>query len=193
MPDRRTHGRTVALALATLLLSMLWLALHAVRPASAQTDESSTTSSSATTVEATGPTITLPTSAPAPSSSSSIKRTTTTARRTTTTTARRTNTTAGSTTVSITSTSNDLLVPGPTNAQTGQAVPSSTIVTRTAVKDSDNAGTVVALVISALLVVALLLAVLTWRYWRNTKPRPHTSDPAPPTVERESVGAGGVR
>ena len=35
---------------------------------------------------------------------------------------------------------------------------------------SDNTGTVVALVISGLLVVALLLALLTYWFWRNTRP-----------------------
>jgi len=36
--------------------------------------------------------------------------------------------------------------------------------------NSDNTGTVVALVISGLLVVALLLALLTYWFWRNTRP-----------------------
>jgi len=42
-------------------------------------------------------------------------------------------------------------------------------------ENADNTGTVVALVISGLLVVALLLALLTYWFWRNTRPtRPMT-------------------
>jgi hypothetical protein len=45
--------------------------------------------------------------------------------------------------------------------------------------NSDNTGTVVALVISGLLVVALLLALLTYWFWRNTRPNlPKRSAPA---------------
>jgi hypothetical protein len=36
--------------------------------------------------------------------------------------------------------------------------------------NADNTGTVVALVISGLLLVALLLALLTYWFWRNTRP-----------------------
>ena len=36
--------------------------------------------------------------------------------------------------------------------------------------NNDNTGTVVALVISGLLLVALLLALLTYWFWRNTRP-----------------------
>ena len=45
--------------------------------------------------------------------------------------------------------------------------------------DKDNTGTVVALVISGLLLVALLLALLTYWFWRNTRPmRPPGPAPA---------------
>ena len=53
----------------------------------------------------------------------------------------------------------------------------------------DNTGTVVALVISGLLVVALLLALLTYWFWRNTRPtklgetKPEEAKPEPATAE----------
>jgi len=53
-----------------------------------------------------------------------------------------------------------LLVPG--DVSSSDALPNET--------SNDNTGTVVALVISGLLVVALLLALLTYWFWRNTRP-----------------------
>jgi hypothetical protein len=53
-----------------------------------------------------------------------------------------------------------LLVPGSDAASSSAADTSN----------SDNTGTVVALVISGLLVVALLLGLLTYWFWRNTRP-----------------------
>jgi hypothetical protein len=68
-----------------------------------------------------------------------------------------------------------LLVPGASDAPASKA---------NDVKQSDNTGTVVALVIAGLLVVALLLGVLTYWYWRNTRPmKPTAGDGA---VESES-------
>jgi cobalamin biosynthesis Mg chelatase CobN len=55
-----------------------------------------------------------------------------------------------------------LLVPGASDA------PGSTAAD---VKNDDNTGTIVALVIAGLLVVALLLALLTYWFWRSTRPR----------------------
>ena len=49
---------------------------------------------------------------------------------------------------------------------------------------NDNTGTVVALVISGLLVVALLLALLTYWFWRNTRPtKLGDAQPEPATAE----------
>ncbi len=91
----------------------------------------------------------------------------------TTTTARLTTTTAQPvpTTEAPPSTLNDLLVPGPIDAATGEPVTTTTAVPIAAVQDEDNTGTIVALVISGLLVIALLIALLTWRYWRDTRPK----------------------
>jgi hypothetical protein len=54
-----------------------------------------------------------------------------------------------------------LLVPGDANVASSSAVDTT---------NSDNTGTVVALVISGLLLVALMLALLTYWFWRNTRP-----------------------
>lgn len=55
-----------------------------------------------------------------------------------------------------------LLVPGASDP------PASTAAD---VAHTDNTGTIVALVIAGLLVVALLLGLLTYWFWRNTRPR----------------------
>jgi len=55
-----------------------------------------------------------------------------------------------------------LLVPGASDA------PASTAAD---VAHNDNTGTIVALVIAGLLLVALLLGLLTYWFWRNTRPR----------------------
>lgn len=54
---------------------------------------------------------------------------------------------------------------------------------------NDNTGTVVALVISGLLVVALLLALLTYWFWRNT--RPAKLDETPPDSAPEPAATEG--
>lgn len=68
-----------------------------------------------------------------------------------------------------------LLVPGEADSASSAAADTS---------NSDNTGTVVALVISGLLVVALLLGLLTYWFWRNTRPtkaaRPAPEVPAGP-------------
>jgi heme A synthase len=53
-----------------------------------------------------------------------------------------------------------------------------------AAASDDNTGTVVALVITGLLVVALLLALLTYWFWRNTRPtKLGGTEPGPATAE----------
>jgi hypothetical protein len=73
-----------------------------------------------------------------------------------------------------------LLVPGDTGSSSSAADTSN----------SDNTGTVVALVISGLLVVALLLGLLTYWFWRNTRPTKPAPEPATPD-EEEEVPVGG--
>jgi hypothetical protein len=70
-----------------------------------------------------------------------------------------------------TPTSNPLIVPGPADgaAASGETIPGEPAAA-TKSKNEDKTGTVVGLVIAALLVVAILLGLLTYRFWRNTRP-----------------------
>lgn len=62
-----------------------------------------------------------------------------------------------------------LLVPGP---DPGSVTAATTVDGQKAgaVSNEDNTGTVVGLVIGALLLVALIVGLLTYRFWRNTRP-----------------------
>jgi hypothetical protein len=71
-----------------------------------------------------------------------------------------------------------LLVPGGVDSASSSDADTS---------NQDNTGTVVALVISGLLVVALLLALLTYWFWRNTRPVRTT---APVRNEEEGTAHG---
>ena len=97
-------------------------------------------------------------------------------RRTTTTTTTTTSTTIPVAPGETAPNGGPLLVPG----DVASDVPGDTA-------SNDNTGTVVALVISGLLVVALLLALLTYWFWRNTRPtklgETEPAEPAPATAE----------
>jgi len=72
-------------------------------------------------------------------------------------------------------TSNDVLVPG--DGTEGAESTTTTVPTTTTVsEDSGDDGTLVALVVAGLVLVALAVAVLTWRYWAATRPPPVGSD-----------------
>jgi hypothetical protein len=102
----------------------------------------------------------------------------TTARRatsTTTTTTAPTTTTEASITTAVppggtAPNGGPLLVPGASDAPASKA---------NDVKNNDNTGTIVALVISGLLLVALLLGVLTYWFWRNTRPEKVVAESPP--------------
>jgi hypothetical protein len=82
-----------------------------------------------------------------------------------------------------------LLVPGPTDIQ---GVPVTTVPPPEPkpVSNTDNTGTVVALVIAGLLLVALLLALLTYWYWRSTRPVPKWTDTKTPKDDAEAPAKG---
>lgn len=101
------------------------------------------------------------------------ERETTTSERRTTTTEAEVVTTAS--TVDVT-TSQNLLVPGD---GTEGAESTTTTQTPTTVDSGPSDGTLVALVIGGLIVVALLVAVLTWRYWAATRPAPARAGDGP--------------
>lgn len=92
---------------------------------------------------------------------------TTTAKRSTKTTTTRSTTT----TEPATTTTNKYVSPGvnPGDTIPGVGVPADTIAAPAA--NQDKTGMIVALVVAGLLVIALLLSLLTWRFWRNTRPR----------------------
>jgi hypothetical protein len=74
-----------------------------------------------------------------------------------------------------------LLVPGASDA------PASTAAD---VKNKDRTGTIVALVITGLLVVALLLGLLTYWFWRNTRPVKVAVDESPGELADAKVNDG---
>lgn len=135
-------------------------------PAAAQTaDEtpSTTSTSESTTTTATEITLLPTTSTIVRSTTTTVARTTTTVRRTTTTTVP-----AGPVvTVPRTTTTLELREPtGPVPLPTTTSLPPS----KGGVDDGVSAGTLVLLVITALLLIALVLGVFTYRFWRSTRP-----------------------
>jgi hypothetical protein len=99
---------------------------------------------------------------------------------------------AAASTTAPTPTSNPLIVPGPggsADGAPGSTVPGDSTATAKA-KNEDRTGTVVGLVIAGLLVVAILLSLLTYRFWRNTRPLVvHPEDGAPPTAPAVATAA----
>lgn len=116
------------------------------------TAESTTTTTAVTTTEAT-------------TSTTERQTTTTAARQTTTSRAQATTTT----TVETVTTANNVLVPG--DGTEGAQSTTTTVVTATKVSDGGPSdATLISLVIAGLLLIALVVAVLTWRYWVATRP-----------------------
>jgi cobalamin biosynthesis Mg chelatase CobN len=111
--------------------------------------------------------------------STTARQTTTTARQTATTRAQATTTT----TVEPVTTANNVLVPG--DGTEGAQSTTTTVATVAAVSDDGPSdATLIALVIAGLLLIALVVAVLTWRYWVATRP-PLLEEP-----ERSRSGGG---
>lgn len=115
--------------------------------------------------------------------STSEARSTTTTARTTATTAPRTSTTTAApvtttTTVETITTVTNLLVPGDGTDGAESTTTSEVSPTATVSDDGPSDGTLIALVIAGLLVIALVVSLLTWRYWVATRP-PLLEDPGP--------------
>jgi hypothetical protein len=103
--------------------------------------------------------------------STTVKATTTTARAATPTTARQTTTTkaAQQTTTTVALPASNVLVPG--DGTEGAQSTTTTLGTATRVDDGGPSdGTLIALVIAGLVLVAVAVAILTWRYWAATRP-----------------------
>jgi hypothetical protein len=149
--------------IAAALLAVGFVALPAAAQTVGDTTPTTTTSESSTTTS--DPTITL-----LPTTSSTLELTTTTStRRTTTTVRRRTTTTtvpAGpAITFPATTTSEVLTEPaGPAGLPTTTSLPPRT----GKINRGRSVGTLVLLVITALVLIALVLSVFTYRFWRST-------------------------
>jgi hypothetical protein len=87
----------------------------------------------------------------------------------------------------VTTTSNPLVVPGPTDASGGFITTSTTLPATETTGSDDDTGQVVALAVAGLLVVAALLTVLTVWYWRRT--RPSRTEPEPDQTEEPAAEA----
>jgi hypothetical protein len=99
--------------------------------------------------------------------------TTTTTARATTTTARQaaatTLTTQQQTTTTLAPPGSNVLVPG--DGTEGAQSTTTTVATATKVNDGGPSdGTLIGLVIAGLILIAVAVAVLTWRYWVATRP-----------------------
>jgi hypothetical protein len=154
------RGRRERLVVAAALLAVGLVAL----PAAAQTPDPSTTTTEPTTTSE--PTVTLlPTTSttPLPTTTTTLRPTTTTVRRTTTTTALA----SSAITLPRTTTTTELKDPaGAAQLPTTTSLPPQT----KKVDRGRSIGTLVLLVITALLLIALVLAVFTYRFWRSTRP-----------------------
>jgi cobalamin biosynthesis Mg chelatase CobN len=180
--------------MAAVLAPAIALLLAGAAPASAQTclsipqsscppttpPPSTAPTSSTTTPTTEAPTTTETTAAPA-----TTARTATTQATATTAGSKATATTAAPTT---TTTTPSLLVPGPAVTAPGPTTVNGQKVA--AVSNEDKTGTVVALVITGLLVVALLLSLLTWRFWRNTRPGYAADAPFDDEPRRRTASVG---
>ena len=149
-------------------VTLLAVGIGASLPASAQTDDEQVTS----TTEAQQSTSTTRFTLLPTTSTTELSTTTTTEDEATTTTEPTTATTEATTTTAppvtvprTTSTAEIELSPGPVELPTTTSLPPPA-----AVDEGLSPGTVVLLVISGLLLVALALGLFTWRFWLSTRP-----------------------
>ncbi|MET0728628.1 MAG: hypothetical protein ABWZ76_10070 [Acidimicrobiales bacterium] len=179
-----TRGRHIASLLAALLTAfavVLFLPTWAV-PGEAQDGQAQETTTTATPVETS--TTTEPSTTTVVRTTTTVRRTTTTTRATTTTqrqTPRTTGevvaTTAAPTTLAVT-TSVDLLVPGDGTEGAESTTTTSLMATTISADDGPSDGTLIAAVIAGLVLVAVTVGVLTWRYWAATRPPLQKPDPS---------------
>lgn len=154
------------------LLGAVAVVLLVVGLSSAFAQDDSTTTSSSTTA----PTTTQPPSTTSSTPTTRAPTTTATSRRSTTTTARSTSTSQATTTTTTGTTSTDAVAS--TTTLQRFLVPDDTLPSRTTPTGSSGSrglstDTKLALVVAGLLVVAAIIGVLTWLYWRHTRPAPY--------------------
>jgi cobalamin biosynthesis Mg chelatase CobN len=178
--------------MAAVLAPAIALLLAGAAPATAGTTPTSlplpTTSAvppPSNTTPTTPPTTEAPTTTETTAAPATTARTATTQATATTAGSKATATTAAPTT---TTTTPSLLVPGPAVTAPGPTTVNGQKAA--AVSNEDKTGTVVALVITGLLVVALLLSLLTWRFWRNTRPGYAADAPFDDEPRRRTASVG---
>lgn len=136
---------------------------------------------SSTTVEDPPADVSSTTTEAAPTTTT-VRAPVTTVPRATTTSARATTTT---TTVETITTVTNLLVPGDGTDGAESTTTTLTSTAATVTDDGPSDGTLIALVIAGLLVIAVVVSLLTWRYWVATRP-PLLEDPARATGDRRA-------
>jgi hypothetical protein len=152
------RARLAALGAAGLLAAIPLLGSTAL----AQDPPGPTTSTTSTTTTTTAPTTTTT----APTTTTTFRSTTTTQRQTATTVERVATTT--STSLDVT-TSVDVLVPG--DGTEGAESTTTTTQTPTTVSNGGTSdATLLRLIVGGLVLLAVAVAILTWRYWAATRP-----------------------
>jgi hypothetical protein len=153
----RTDTRVIAAAVLSLACA-LWLTVFMAQarageePPSSPTTEATTTTSEATTT---------------------TQASTTTSRPVTTTTQPRTTTTASRSTSSVATTTTSTQPPTTTTTEAPEIVTDDTLAPRSASSDDSGLSTdsKLALIVGALAAVGIAIGVLTYFYWRHTRPQ----------------------
>jgi len=164
------RGRLTALVAAVLVATLTLVASASAgeaQPCEPQPDCSTTTIPSTTTTTAPTTTTTVPTT-----TTTTFVQTTTTQGQSATTQEQIVTTTT--TTLDV-STSIDVLVPGD-GTEGAESTTTTTLTPTTISNEGTSDGTLLALIVGGLVLLAVVVSILTWRYWAATRP------PLAPTV-----------
>jgi cobalamin biosynthesis Mg chelatase CobN len=161
------RARLAALGAAGLLaaLTLVTGAALAQEPAGPGTEPTTTLPTTTTTIATTTTTV--------PTTTTTFRSTSTTAQQQTATTAERVETTT-TTTLEVT-TSIDVLVPGD-GTEGAESTTTTTQTPTTISNDGTSDATLLTLIVGGLVLLAVAVSILTWRYWAATRP------PMAPTV-----------
>ena len=166
------RGRLTALV-AAVLVATLTLVAGASADAGAALLHARATPPSATTTTSSTTTTTVPTTTTTvPTTTTTFVQTTTTQGQSATTEEQIVTTTT--TTLDV-STSVDVLVPGD-GTEGAESTTTTTLTPTTISNEGTSDGTLLALIVGGLVLLAVVVSILTWRYWAATRP------PLAPTV-----------
>jgi cobalamin biosynthesis Mg chelatase CobN len=154
------RGRLAALGAAGLLAALTLLGSTALAEDPAADDTTTTTVPTTTTTTIATTTTTVPTT-------TTTVRSTATTQRQTATTAERVETTT-TTTLDVT-TSIDVLVPGD-GTKGAESTTTTTQTPTTISNDGTSDATLLTLIVGGLVLLAVAVSILTWRYWAATRP-----------------------